>query len=136
MPVSSFGDLQYHIDCKPEEELMKGNPEEIYSHIKAALYKLMNTKDQSVPLPSEIIAFIQKECKRVIDEIEPRVNKRKTAKERQKAYEQAQSLGNALTVRCLNEFHNEHIGDATNSAAEEEATTQVSGTKSDEAPQN
>lgn len=48
MSVISFGDLQYHIDCIPEDELMKENPEEIYSYIKALIYIIMNNKDQSV----------------------------------------------------------------------------------------
>lgn len=149
MPVSRFCDLQYHIDCIPEEELIKDNPEEIYSYIKAALYNIMDNKDQSVALPSKINMFIQrvysyfslrktrdqfiKDFKRTIDEIQPRVNKRKIAKERQEAYEKAQRLGNALTIRGLNEFQNEYIDDATSSAAEEEATTQVSGTTEKEA---
>lgn len=58
MPVSRFCDLQYHIDCIPEEELIKDNPEEIYSYIKAALYNIMDNKDQSVVLPSKINMFI------------------------------------------------------------------------------
>lgn len=39
---------------------MKDNPEEIYSYIKTALYNIMNSKDQSVALPSNINIFIQK----------------------------------------------------------------------------
>lgn len=70
-----------------------------------------------------------------MDENEPRVNKRKIAKEQQEAYEKAQRLGNALTMRGLNEFQNQYIDGATSSAAEEEATTQVSGTTEDEATQ-
>ncbi|CEP19541.1 hypothetical protein [Parasitella parasitica] len=111
----------------------------------------MDNKGQSVALPSKINMFIQrvysyfslrktrdqfiKEYKRTMDENEPRVNKRKIAKERQEAYEKAQRLGNALTMRGLNEFQNQYIDGATSSAAEEEATTQVSGTTEDEATQ-
>ncbi|KAG2206414.1 hypothetical protein INT46_006964 [Mucor plumbeus] len=151
MPVSSFGDLQYHVDCIPEDELMKDNPEEIYSYIKAALYTIMDSKDQSVALPSNIDIFIQKvysyfslrktkdsfikEYKRRMDENEPRVSKRKIAKERQEAYEKAQRLGNALTMRGLNEFQDQYIDGATDSTAEEEAAKQVSGTTEDKATQ-
>ncbi|KAG1161702.1 hypothetical protein G6F36_013920 [Rhizopus arrhizus] len=151
MPVSSFGDLQYHIDCIPENELMKSIPEEIYSKIKAALYKIMNSTDQSIALPSDINIFIQKvynyfsfrktkgsfiqEYKRTMVENEPRVNKRKIAKERQEAYEKTQRLGSALTMRDLNEFQDQYIDGATGSIAEEETTTEVSGTTKDEANQ-
>ncbi|KAI7852546.1 hypothetical protein BDC45DRAFT_512882 [Circinella umbellata] len=124
----------------------------------------MNNKSQSVALPSKVNMLIKKlvdenilyvgvieskilyfslrktrdqfikKCKRTMDENEPRVNKRKIAKERRDAYEKAQRLGNALTVRGLNEFQNQYIDGETSSAAEE-ATTQVSETTEDESTQ-
>ncbi|KAG1471323.1 hypothetical protein G6F56_002192 [Rhizopus delemar] len=66
-----------------------------------------------------------------MDENEPRVNKRKITKEREEAYENAQRLGNALTMRGLSEFQDQCIGSTT----KEEAATQVSTTTRDEATQ-
>ena len=124
----------------------------------------MNNKGQSVALPSKVNMLIKKlvdenilyvgvieskilyfslrktrdqfikKCKRTMGENEPRVNKRKIAKERRDAYEKTQRLGNALTVRGLNEFQNQYIDGPTSSAAEG-ATTQVSGTTEDETTQ-
>ncbi|RCI04038.1 hypothetical protein CU098_009840 [Rhizopus stolonifer] len=135
MPVRSFGDLQHRIDCITENELMKGNPEEIYNDIKSAIYKIMNNKDQwrvcdYFSFRKTKDSFI-KEYKRTMDENEPRVNKRKITKEREEAYENAQRLGNALTMRGLSEFQDQCIGSTT----KEEAATQVSTTTRDEATQ-
>ncbi|KAL9540857.1 hypothetical protein MBANPS3_009446 [Mucor bainieri] len=124
MPVSEFGNIQRHIECIPEYELMTKKPEDVYRDIKDALYKgvfLLHAAKNRNQLHQGVHSCQGRERAPLGPE--------ENIERRQQAYAQAQHLGNALTMKGLVEFKDQYITAST--LAEGSRTPILTSTETD-----